>query len=127
MKRHFSGLRPYLGIVCCLTLLLALPCAPQAANDKIDPATYICAELVTQPISGDGEPPVFTALQIDGYASAKAGNVVADPDSLASILDQVYAVCQTKPADTVLSVWQEARKLLPAGTESPWRADKTTC
>ncbi|MBE6441023.1 MAG: hypothetical protein E7022_01660 [Desulfovibrio desulfuricans] len=114
-----------LCLFCCL--LLGLPAAAQAANDKIDPAGYICAELVTQPMTEGGEPPIFTALQIDGYASAKAGNPVADSETLAPMLGQVYAACQAKPTETVLSVWQEARKTFPAAAESRWRADKTTC
>lgn len=43
------------------------------------------------------------------------------------MLGQVYAACQAKPTETVLSVWQEARKTFPAAAESRWRADKTTC
>ena len=111
----------------CCCLLLGLPLTVLAANDKIDPATYICAELVTQPVTEGGDPPIFTALQIDGYASAKAGNPVADPHTLASMLEQVYAACQAKPTETMLSVWQDNRKTIPAATEGNWRADKTTC
>ena len=51
-------------LLCCC-LLLALPLAAQAEDEKIDPANYICAEFVAQgAVSQD--PPVFQALQIDG-------------------------------------------------------------
>ena len=50
-------------LLCCC-LLLALPLAAQAEDEKIDPANYICAEFVAQgAVSQD--PPVFQALQID--------------------------------------------------------------
>lgn len=111
----------------CCCLLLSLPSPLLAANEKIDPASYICAELVTEPMTDGGEPPVFAALQIDGYASAKAGNTVADAETLAVLLRQVYTICQSKPADKVLSIWQETRKTIPAATESRWQSDKTTC
>ena len=55
-------------LLCCC-LLLALPLAAQAEDEKIDPANYICAEFVAQgAVSQD--PPVFQALQIDGYVSS---------------------------------------------------------
>ena len=112
-------------ILCCL--LLGLPVAVQAGNDKIDPNTYICAELIAQPTTDGGQPPIFEALQIDGFASAKSGNTVADPETLPPMLGQVYAACQAKPTATVLSIWNEARKTFPVDTESTWRADKTLC
>ena len=108
-------------------LLLALPAMALADNEKIDPATYICAELVAQPISDKGAPPVFTALQIDGYAAAKDGKLVADSESLAPMLNQVYLECQRKPTDTVLSLWRKLRKQIPASADSRWHADKTVC
>ena len=45
-------------ILCCL--MLGLPVAVQAGNDKIDPSTYICAELVTQPMTEGGQPLTIT-------------------------------------------------------------------
>lgn len=58
-------------LLCCC-LLLALPLAAQAEDEKIDPANYICAEFVAQgAVSQD--PPVFQALQIDGYVSSNIG------------------------------------------------------
>ena len=61
--------------LCCL--MLSLPVAAQAADEKIDPATYICAELVATGVSG--QPPLFEGLQIDGYAAAALDKPVADP------------------------------------------------
>jgi len=112
-------------VLCCL--LLGLPVAAQAENDKIDPSAYICAELITQPMTEGGKPPIFEALQVDGYVSAKMGNTVADPETLPPMLGQVYAACQADPTKKVIDVWQTARKTFPVDTDSTWRADKTTC
>ena len=112
-------------ILCCL--MLGLPVAVQAGSDKIDPATYVCAELITQPIADGGQPPVFEGLQIDGYVSAKMGNPIADPETLAPMLGQVYAACQANPTKKAATVWQEARKTFPVDTTSTWRADKSLC
>jgi len=101
-------------ILCCL--MLGLPVAVQASNDKIDPSTYICAELVTQPMTEGGQPPIFEGLQIDGYVSAKMGNPIADPETLAPMLGQVYGACQVDPTKKVAAVWQEARKTFPVDT-----------
>ncbi|SDF58415.1 HdeA/HdeB family chaperone [Desulfovibrio legallii] len=116
-------------LACCglAMLCLALPLTARAENDQIDPKTYICAELLAQPTTDGGQPPVFEALQIDGYASALAGQPVADPESLAPMLGQVFAACQPNPAEKVLAVWQKARKSQAAATDGKWRADKTTC
>lgn len=105
----------------------ALACAQMshAADEKIDPATYICAELVASAV--DGQPPIFEALQLDGFAAGKSGNVVADPNALDALTRRVYDSCSAAPADTALSHWQEARKNLPFLDEGQWRADKTTC
>ncbi|MGE9984326.1 hypothetical protein [Desulfovibrio sp. SGI.169] len=110
-------------LLCCL--MLSLPVAARAADEKIDPATYICAELVAASVSG--QPPLFEGLQIDGYAAAAQGQTVADPAIMAPLLEQVYAACQAKPTEKMLTLWQEARKNHPAPDDSPWRADKTTC
>ena len=112
-------------VLCCL--LLGLPVAVQAGNDKIDPSAYVCAELITQPIADGGQAPIFEGLQIDGYVSAKMGNPIADPETLAPMLGQVYAACQVDPTKKVATVWQETRKNFPVGTTSTWRADKTLC
>ncbi|MDE7241435.1 MAG: hypothetical protein K2N62_06100, partial [Desulfovibrio sp.] len=66
---------------CCCALLLA---TTASAGDKIDPASYICAELVAATVSG--EPPLFEGLQLDGYAAARAGAPVADPALLQPLL-----------------------------------------
>ena len=110
-------------LFCGCALLLAASAA--SAEEKIDPASYICAELVAATVSG--EPPLFEGLQLDGYAAAKAGAPVADPALLQPLLLEVYDTCQAAPADKVLPQWQKARKEKPVATEGPWRADKTTC
>ncbi|MDY3810633.1 hypothetical protein FYJ44_08275 [Desulfovibrio sp. PG-178-WT-4] len=112
-----------LFMLCCL--MLSLPVAAQAADEKIDPATYICAELVATGVSG--QPPLFEGLQIDGYAAAALDKPVADPNIMAPLLEQVYAACQAKPTEKVIPLWQEARKNQAVADDGPWRADKTTC
>ena len=109
-------------LLCCCALLVA---TTVSAEEKIDPASYICAELVAATVSG--EPPLFEGLQLDGYAAAKAGAPVADPALLQPLLLEVYDTCQAAPADKVLPHWEEARKTKPVATEGPWRADRTTC
>ena len=109
-------------LLCCCALLLA---TTASAEEKIDPASYICAELVAATVSG--EPPLFEGLQLDGYAAAKTGAPVADPALLAPLLLEVYDTCQAAPGDKVLPHWEKARKTKPVATEGPWRADKTTC
>lgn len=105
-------------LLCFLAFSLT---GPALADEKIDPAAFICAELVALPTTP------FEALQIDGYASAAIGNTVADPQIMALLLEQVYLACQTEPTEKVLTFWQEIRKTMPNTDESPWRADKTTC
>lgn len=106
--------------------MLTLPAGAQAADEKIDPSNFICAELVAIS-STSGQPPLFEGLQIDGYAAAAQGKAVADPDIMAPLLEQVYAACQAKPTEKVVTLWQEARKNQPVTADGPWRADKTTC
>ena len=81
-------------LLCCC-LLLALPLAAQAEDEKIDPANYICAEFVAQgAVSQD--PPVFQALQIDGYVSSNIGYTVADPQAINVLVPQAYLMRQRR-------------------------------
>ena len=113
-------------VLCCL--LMGLPVAAQAANDKISPSSFICAELVTMPMTDGGQPPIFEALQIDGYVSVGMGDTVAHPDILAPLLTGVYTYCQSHPTEKVAGIWAKARKAqdMPQDDDT-WRADKTTC
>lgn len=108
-----------------LAIILTLPLPAFAASDKIDPATYICAELVAASVSG--EPPIFEGLQLDGYASAKAGQTGADASTLQDMLIEVSDSCAAEPTDKALQHWQMARKNHPVPDDLAWRADKTTC
>lgn len=99
--------------------------AAYGADEKIDPATYICAEIVASSV--DGAPPIFEGLQLDGYAAGKAGQAVADPQGLEQILLIVSDSCSAKPGDKALAHWQNARKVFPHVDEGSWRADRTTC
>lgn len=110
--------------LCCL--MLALPAGLQAADEKIDPSAFICAELVAI-ASASGQPPLFEGLQIDGYVAAAQGKTVADPNIMPPLLEQAYAACQAKPTEKVAAVWQAARKNQPVADAGAWRADKTTC
>lgn len=95
-----------------------------AAEEKIDPATYICAELLAA--SATGEPPIFEALQIDGYVAGKSGSANADPDILPPILDYVAESCSTNPEEKALPHWVKGRVDFPPAS-GDWNADKTTC
>lgn len=108
-------------------LALCLLAAPPAmgANEKIEPDKYICAELTVSNI--DGVPPIFEGLQLDGYAAAKTGEPVADPQILSPLLIAVSDSCSAEPAEKALDHWQKARKTYPVPSDGPWRADKTTC
>ena len=110
-------------LFCLCALVMAA--SAMAANDKIDPTSYICAELVAATTSG--EPPLFEGLQLDGYAAGKAGAPVADADILQPVMLEVYDTCQAAPTDKVLPHWEKARTARVLPTEGPWRADKTTC
>lgn len=112
-------------IIIAALLCAGLPLAAQAADDKIDPETYICAELVATAM--DTEPPLFEGLQLDGYASALEGQPVADALAIQQILLPVYDSCTAKPTEKALAHWQELRKNNQVSADSPWRADKTTC
>lgn len=106
-----------------LFLLVAFPAA--AADEKIDPAAYICAELVASSV--DGKPPIYESLQLDGFNAAKTGQTVADAMTLSPVLLEVFDSCAAMPTDKALDHWKKARENTPADTGSPWRADKTTC
>lgn len=109
--------------LCCCALLVAGNAL--AADEKIDPDNYICAEFVASTVSG--EPPLFEGLQLDGYAAARAGTPVADPALLSPLIQEVYDTCQAAPAEKVLPLWEKARKSRVVADEGPWRADRTTC
>lgn len=108
---------------------LALCCVPgfaQAANEKIDPETYLCAELVSNEALLRGEPPIFEALQLDGYASAAVNMDVASPDAVQIILTEAVNWCQTRPTDKVYAIWQQMRATGPV-PEGEWNAKTTSC
>ncbi len=114
-----------LSLVLCA--LLGLAGVAHAGSDKIDPSGYICAELVALTTT-DPEPPIFEALQIDGYASAAEGAVVTPtPDLLFSLVLHVNNLCQKKPGEKVLTLWRDVRSRLPLPADGEWRADTTTC
>ena len=96
-----------------------------AANEKIDPKTYICAEILAA--NTTGEPPLFEGLQIDGYVAQQTGGVVADPEIMEPILIKISDLCQAAPTDLVLNHWKKLRDDLPVASDGAWRADKTTC
>ena len=112
-------------LLCCC-LLLALPLAAQAEDEKIDPANYICAEFVAQgAVSQD--PPVFQALQIDGYVSSNIGYTVADPQAINVLVPQAYLMCQEQPTAVVAEIWEPLKKKLPRPISGEWEADVTKC
>ena len=112
-----------------LVIFLALLSFPAAtafcADEKIDPNTYICAELIASAV--DGAPPIYEGLQLDGFAAGKAGSPIADPELLQPLLLDVFDSCSAEPADKALAHWEKSRATYVVNSESPWRADKTTC
>lgn len=106
--------------------IFMLAIAPRAfgANDKIDPKTYICAEILAAYTSG--EPPLFEGLQLDGYAAQKSGQTVADPAIMEPMLVEIADVCEAAPTDPVIGHWQKLRENHETAN-GVWRADKTTC
>ena len=107
-------------------LLLSLPATAAARNDKIDPASFICAEFVALAAVAQ-EPPLFEGLQIDGFAAAADGQTVASAGVMPALLASVNAVCGARPTDKVLSIWRKGRQSAGVPSDGPWRADKTTC
>ncbi|MDR3358588.1 MAG: hypothetical protein LBN96_07030 [Desulfovibrio sp.] len=110
-------------IFCCIVFNFS---TTVSAGEKINPADFICAELVALPTT-TGEPSLFEALQLDGYAGADLDNPVADPQIMAPLLEQVYVACQAEPAEKALTFWRKGRESFAVVGDSPWRADKTTC
>lgn len=109
----------------CLLMICCIAAQGFAADEKIDPENYICAEIVASSV--DGAPPIFEALQLDGYAAAKAGQKTAEPDSLEALLLIISDSCSAKPEEKALTHWQSARKMVPWQNEGQWQADKITC
>ena len=112
-----------------LLAALALVCVPNlvlAANEKIDPETYLCAELVSNETLLQGEAPLFEGLQLDGYASAAVNMDVASPDAVHIILNEAVNWCQERPTDKVYSIWQQMRATGPV-PEGDWNATTSTC
>lgn len=109
-----------LGLMATLASLPAY-----GADEKIDPETYICAELSARNV--EGTPPIFESLQIDGYVSGKAKQPVADAYTLGAMTLEVSDSCAAAPTDKVAEHWQNARKNHPVDDSQIWRADKTTC
>lgn len=112
-------------ITAFMLLSFCLASAAYAENEKIDPETYICAELTVANV--ESIPPVFQILQIDGFASGKKGQTIADSNYLFDMIMEVSESCDADPTGKVLEHWQNVQKKYPASQESKWRADKTLC
>lgn len=104
---------------------LLLPLCARAEDEKIDPATYICAELVAASLTG--QPAIYESLQLDGYNAAKTGQTSADAANLGELLLEVNDSCTAMPTEKALDHWKMARQHFPVDSSSPWRADKTLC
>ena len=111
--------------ICLLALGLCLAPAARAADDMIDPASYICAELIAASL--DGQPPIYEGLQLDGYYSAKKGLADADASILAPMLIEVSDSCASQPADKALAHWEKARANYPVEAGGVWNAKNYTC
>lgn len=108
------------------TFVLFLAQVSFAGSDKINPDEYICAEYLTA-VSIEHAPPLFEALQIDGYTAAKMDKTVANSRIMPPIMLEVYALCQSQPEVKVYPLWQQVRSRLPVPEDGLWRADRTTC
>lgn len=108
-----------------LALAISLASPAFAADEKIDPANYICAELIAANL--DGQPPIYEGLQLDGYYSAKNGQTVADASLLAPMLVEVSDSCASKPAEKAIDHWKLARKNYAVSSDATWKADTITC
>lgn len=109
----------------CGLLAVFIGSVANAADEKIDPKTYICAELVASSV--DGQPPLFEALQLDGFSAGLANRRCADATIMEPLLISVSDSCAAAPGDTALSHWQAATKNLVAPDDGSWCAHKTTC
>lgn len=113
-------------LICASMAFVLLMTGPAlAADEKIDPATYICAELIAANI--DGQPPIYEGLQLDGYYSAQKGYPEADASILASMLVEVSDSCASQPAEKALSHWEKARENHLTEQSGLWNANKYTC
>ncbi|MDO5537702.1 MAG: hypothetical protein Q4F72_09270 [Desulfovibrionaceae bacterium] len=110
----------------CAVALLCVPALAHAANDKIDPATYLCAEYQTNEMVLKGQPPLFEGLQIDGYASADVNMDIASADTVHVLLGQVYLWCENRPTEPVYTVWRQLRATGPVPLGN-WNAKTSTC
>ena len=120
MKRFLFSL----ALVSCLGAS-ALSAPALAADEKIDPKTYICAEFIASAV--DGVPPIYEGLQLDGFVSAKSGQTIADPELLQPLIMDVFDSCAAEPSEKAVDHWQKSRASYTVNAESPWRADKTIC
>ncbi len=108
-----------------LALCLAAPALPPAT--KIDPETYICAELLASNTSG--EPPLLKACRWKAMPAQKA----AARSWPTSFCHGTYAYLDIRHlpgrADRheFCPTGTRSGKNLPIATEGPYRADKTTC
>lgn len=109
-----------------LVLVLSLPALARADNDLIQPDAYLCAELISEPGIMKGEPPLFQALQVDGWVSAEIGQNIASPDTVQVVLTQTYMWCQKNPDVKVMQPWKEMRSTGPK-VEGRWNAETSTC
>lgn len=119
------------SLVLVCGLLLCVPGMASAANDKIDPATYLCAEYQTNEVVMKGQPPLFEGLQIDGYVAADIGMDVASPDTVKVLLGQAFMWCEKNPTEPVIAAWRQMRATGPVPQDGKehgaWNAKTSTC
>lgn len=113
-------------LLLALVIVLGIPGQSMAANEKIDPATYLCAEYQTNEAVMQGQPPLFEGLQIDGYVSADVNMDIASPDTVHVLLGQVFLWCEKRPDEPVINVWRQMRATGPV-PQGDWNAKKSTC
>lgn len=112
-------------LVVTLTIALSLLGQAWAADEKIEPESYICAELIAANL--DGVPPIYEGLQLDGYYSAQKGLKFADANILAPMLVEVSDSCAAEPTEKALKHWETARKNYPVEENGLWNVSTYKC
>ena len=112
-------------LIITFTLTFGLLGHAFAADEKIDPATYICAELIAANL--DGVPPIYEGLQLDGYFSAQKNLKYADANLLAPLLVEVSDSCAAEPTEKAIKHWEAARKNYVIEENGLWNANTYKC
>lgn len=80
---------------------LVFPLAkPAQADDKLDMGKVTCAEFLEL----DPEEIAYLYFWLDGYLSAKSGDLVLDPSTAESDVEELMKACRANKNSTLLKV-----------------------